>query len=249
MADLGNTRNKLNDTEISANKPLTEALFLKLGGPINDYIDFVTNFEANAALKSAAFSSSDTWDVPSDVTKVLAIGWGGGGAGGAGGTGVAQSGDGGSGAPWGVGVETVTPSGSVTVTIGAGGTGGAGTGPNGGPSAFGSVNFRGGRGGLFWSGTSYTQPPFGGAAEGGTISQAGADSFASTGGTSAGNWGGGGGAGPGGAGANGVVTGQPPAAGANTGGGGAGATTGIGPFNGGDGGSGKITILYWSYQA
>jgi hypothetical protein len=92
-----------------------------------------------------AFTTTGTFVVPSNVTRVKVYCTGGGG----GGAGCASVQDGGGGAAGGtaIGYYAVTASASITVTIGAAGTGGAAgynAGGNGGNSSFGSLCSAGG---------------------------------------------------------------------------------------------------------
>lgn len=103
-------------------------------------------------------SGSGTFTVPSGVTSLLVIGWGGGGGGGGGSDGDRNrvGGGGGAGALKDVVRLAATPGGSISYAVGAGGAGGTGgvvggaapaDGSNGATSSFGSALFRGGQGG------------------------------------------------------------------------------------------------------
>lgn len=85
---------------------------------------------SGSTLQSVAFTTSNTWNVPSGVTEVIILGFGAGGGGGGGADPAATPGGGGGGGGGGAGimvrtVQTVTPSDTLTITIGAGGSGGA----------------------------------------------------------------------------------------------------------------------------
>lgn len=151
MADIPSARSKINDIEVSADAPTTEAIFNKIGANINDYLDRLINYEI--------FTSSGTFTVPDDQDNVYV--WacgGGGGGGGKAGSGSNPSGEGGEASMFvGPKVYDVSALSSVSVTIGAGGAGGtAGVGvgvygndgSGGGNTAFGTLTFYGARGGL-----------------------------------------------------------------------------------------------------
>lgn len=69
-----------------------------------------------------AFTSSQSWIVPSNVTKVLVTLWGGGGGGG-GSYGPFSAGSGGSAGGYSKGIFSVTPGATIFVTVGNGGIG------------------------------------------------------------------------------------------------------------------------------
>ena len=64
MADLVSNIQKLNDIEVAQKAPVSESVLSKLGANINALIDLM-------GFKSQTFSSSSTFDVPVNVTKVL----------------------------------------------------------------------------------------------------------------------------------------------------------------------------------
>ena len=75
MADIASAKVKINDTEVGADKPVSEALFNKIGADINYLIDELPdNF-------TQEFTSSGTFTVPSDVAVVTVTACGGGGGG------------------------------------------------------------------------------------------------------------------------------------------------------------------------
>ncbi len=97
----------------------------------NDYLETYANgtlwYKAGSTVDTRAkvqfsqmqiFTSSGTFNVPSNVSRVYVEAWGGGGSGG-GSTGSWSGGGGG--AAFVCGIITVTPSGAITVTVGAGG--------------------------------------------------------------------------------------------------------------------------------
>lgn len=116
MADIPSSRAKINDIEVSADAPVTEALMNKFGADINDYLDKELNY--------LEILSSTTWTAPDQINWVIIEASGGGGGGGSGGAGPGgggfQGGSGG-GAPIIRTPVKVTPGNVYTVTIGAGG--------------------------------------------------------------------------------------------------------------------------------
>lgn len=183
------------------------------------------------------FTSSGTFQVPANVTRIKISATGGGG-GGAGGSATYAGGGGGSGG-YTEGVFTVTPGTSYTVTIGAAGAAGASSagGGNGGTTTFGALlTATGGSGG------AYGANPSGGAAgagSGGTINLTGGtgddgtfnvSTLGGSGGAS--RWGGGGRAGK--------PTGVAGAAPGSGGGGGYGDAAAVG----GAGAAGYVTVEY-----
>lgn len=262
MADIASAIDKMNDVEIAADAPLSEALLEKIGANINGLID--------RGLKFDEFTANGNWTAPEGVTEVLLIGCGGGGGGGgAPPSGGVSGGFGGNGAPLGIRRLTVIPGNTYSVTIGAGGAGGgiSTNGQTGTPSVFGSVTFLGGRGGSSGFGASSPFIHDAGANGGGPSEQGGRsgsyDGGASTSGTlssatltlcghristQASIYGGGGGAGPFGNGANGAsvfgVPGQSAAANTGAGGGGGSSLNNAASETGGAGGSGRILVCY-----
>lgn len=186
-----------------------------------------------------AFTSGNTFTVPSGVTKlwVEVYGAGGGGAGSNGGSAYGSGGGGGAGGVA-MGFLTVTPSQQITVTVGSGGTAG-GSGGTGNTSSFSTLSATGGSGGAMgdaggWGGA-------GGTGSGGSINQSGGaggggggTAGASAGGSGGSNTRGGGGRGSSYAGGGGV-------AGSVYGGGGGGTA---GTSTGGAGGGGGV-IVWW----
>lgn len=261
MADIPSSRAKINDIEVGADAPVTEALVNKFGANVNDYLDKELNY--------LEILASTTWTAPDNVNWVI-IEACGGGAGGAGT--FAGGGGGGGGAPI---IRTpckVTPGNVYTVTIGAGGAGGAagfGGGADGSNTTFigadANLIFRGGErpnattsytNNAFLSGV-LTNQSFGGrsilgSAHGGDANltsnlvpaakSSGSSIYASGGLHPTFQNGGGGGAafGPGGDAADNSNGGS---AAANSGAGGAGGASG-GSYAGGAGGSGRLR-LYW----
>jgi len=106
------------------------------------------NGTASAGPQAQVFLSSGTFTVPTGITNVQVILFGGGGGGGGG---LYGNGGGGSGGQGGMGIAYVTGiSGTVTVTVGAGGNGGGNNayGAAGGTTSFGSfATATGGAGG------------------------------------------------------------------------------------------------------
>lgn len=164
MADIPSARAKVNDLEVAADAPATEALMNKLSANMNDYLDKTLNY--------VEFTSNDTWTAPDYTEWIIIQGCGGGGGGGGGGAdggggGDSGGGSGGSGAPVSLIIKQVTPSTTYTIEIGAGGAGGAGgsgpipgngtAGSDGSPSYFKNGSdilaiFYGGKGGDFGRG-------------------------------------------------------------------------------------------------
>lgn len=263
MADIVNSIDKMNDVEIAADAPLSEALLEKIGANINGLID--------RTFKVEEFLSSGTWTAPEGVTEVIVMGCGGGG-GGAGWLNV--GGTGGHGAPLSIGFVTVVPGTIYNITVGAGGSGTLpntiANGGDGFQSAFfgpGGVNFAmyGGRGGSVLAidsggifkvqSTDYLQASrfLTQTGTSGGISYYNGTNYTPTAGANSANFvggiagtlvnqGSGGGAGPFG---NGGVGGEPGLnAAGNTGAGGGGG--GGGAFNlayGGAGGSGRVLLI------
>ena len=260
MADIASSIVKINDVEVSADAPVSEALFNKIGGTVNGLVDLTYSQFSN----SQTFTSSGTFNVPANVTTVFVRGWGAGGSGGGGSAAPGAANPfGGTGGCGGTHYSTfvnVTAGGTVSVTIGTGGTGvGIGlNGTGGGSSAFGSLSFKGGYGGFnppyqVISGTlvlPFLYPPAtsqGGPSGGWT----GGDGLPGLGAGSAGialPTGGGGGGSYGAGGAGGAKNAAGTNAAANTGGGGGGSggyDAGAGAYQSGNGGSGRV-IVYWS---
>lgn len=265
MADLASVIDKINDVEVSADAPLSEALLEKLGANINGLID--------RGLKFDEFTANGSWLAPEGVTEILLIGCGGGGGGGGCAGGSRPGGQGGGGAPLSVRRFTVIPNNIYAVVVGAGGAGGVGAanGQDGFPSTFGgSIVMQGGYGGAEFSTADREIKTKGIGAQGGGPSEQGGKSGGFDGGAGGSNttiggansfklfgfqWaasqtsyngGGGGGAGPFGIGAAAAIVSNPAfSAGANTGAGGGGASNFAGTGgNGGAGGSGRILVCY-----
>jgi hypothetical protein len=76
-------------------------------------------------LNQVEFSSSGSWTVPNNVSKILVVAVGGGGGGGGGTS--SSGGEGGYSGHSSVILLTVSPGETLTITIGAGGAGGSGT--------------------------------------------------------------------------------------------------------------------------
>lgn len=147
MADLADNSTPINDLEVSADAPLTEALLVKMGGDIN--------YLLRRQWRKVDFSASGTWVCPANVTDVLLLGAGGGGAGGGqkqityGAFGFSYGGAGGNSGEWGFIHCPVTPTLSYAVTIGSGGSGvNNANGNSGTDTTFGGIRtFKGGGGG------------------------------------------------------------------------------------------------------
>lgn len=161
MADIPSSRVKINDIEVSADAPVTEALFNKIGADINDYLD--------KGLQYEEFLANGTWTCPDNVDWVILHGCGGGGGGAGGNNNQADDwspndinapGGGGAGAAIKTVMVPVTPGNVYTINIGSGGSAGAagtgiigygGSGGDGGNTTFigadASVYFRGAPGG------------------------------------------------------------------------------------------------------
>lgn len=171
------------------------------------------------------FLSSGTFNVPEGVTHVTVLGCGGGQGG-------QNGGDkrGGNGAGLVVGSVSVTPGSSVSVTVGGGGAPGLGVGGN---SSFGSFVMKGAGNLLAVVRSGYTT---GGDPNGGSFGALAQGNGRFDGGSNNGTDSGGGGAGAFGNGANFGQT-----AGNNTGAGG-GASSGILPA--GNGGSGRVIVVW-----
>lgn len=123
MADIPGSAVKMNDIEISANAPLTEALFNKMGANINYFID--------KTMQEEVFTANGSWTCPPLVTYVWLTMIGGGGGGGSGAVGGSfTGGGGGGGGSIFQGVVPVIPGTIYPIVVGAGGAGGAGTGGN-----------------------------------------------------------------------------------------------------------------------
>lgn len=141
MADIPGSAVKMNDIEISANAPLTEALFNKMGANINYFID--------KTMQEEVFTANGSWTCPPLVTYVWLTMIGGGGGGGSGAVGGSfTGGGGGGGGSIFQGVVPVIPGTIYPIIVGAGGAGGAGTGGNngshGGPSSALGISVLGG---------------------------------------------------------------------------------------------------------
>lgn len=210
---------------------------------------------------SQSFTSSGTFNAPSDLSgNVQAYVWGGGGGGGAGGTDGAGSGGGGGFTSSSV---TVSPGGSVTVTVGAGGSAGTSgsSSTQGGSSAFGSVTAGGGgrgatngfgiggSGGTHSGGSGNVSTGLVGAGGGGGASLGGDGQGGTNGGGGGGQGGNGGGAGgldtAGGDGGNGGTSGSKTGKnGAAPGGGGGGGYGNSTSSSGGSGARGKVEVFY-----
>lgn len=194
--------------------------------------------EIARAQSMQAFTSSGSWTVPTDVTKVKFRAWGaGGGGGGTTGTSTA-GGSGGGGGGYSEGVQTVTPAGTLTITIGTAGSAGSGAanGTAGSSTSItggsGTVTCNGGAGGVYATGTSAVYGGTGGSASGGSVNFQG----------SAGGTGFFYGSGEAQAGVGGGSFGTPPGFNAGCPGGG-----GVGGANGAAGGNGAngMVILEW----
>ena len=67
MADLASSLVKVNDSEVAANAPHSEALMVKIGSDINGLIDFTTDTFSN----SQTFTSSGSFNFPSGFNFVF----------------------------------------------------------------------------------------------------------------------------------------------------------------------------------
>jgi hypothetical protein len=155
MGNLISDVQLVNDIETSADNPTPEALFAKLGSAINGLVD-LTN-----TLKFETFTADTAFNFPSSANPIAFV-YGVGGGGGGGGALIQSSassafGGGGGGAGMRRLVTvTLSPGSSYAITIGAGGAGGAKGNPEGAAgvdgtaSIFGAnlVTFAGGSGGL-----------------------------------------------------------------------------------------------------
>ncbi|OOG78800.1 T9SS sorting signal type C domain-containing protein [Flavobacterium sp. A45] len=180
---------------------------------------------------------SNTWTVPCGVTSLTVRAWGGGGAGGAA-TINPSGGSGGGGGGYSTYVVMVTPSQIINYSIGSGGIGGSGNGGDGGTTTILALTANGGTGGFQDNGTA----GIGGTASGGTTNTSGNNGVTGTSTT-----GGAGGNSPtGGTGGLSITTQSIGNNGTSPGGGGGGGLllSAGGPFNGGNGGNGQITITY-----
>jgi len=130
MADIVSNAAKMNDLEISADAPITEDLFEKIGANINYLLDL-------AALGVTTYLVNGSYTVAEGQNRILVKMCGGGGGGGAGGAnGPAGGGAGGAGGSVLETMLNVTPLDVHAVTIGIGGVGagangGTGTGGTG----------------------------------------------------------------------------------------------------------------------
>lgn len=129
MPNLPSVPDYINDIEVAADAPITEALFKKIGSSLNWALDRFTGFDI--------FTANDTYVVPTGVTRIMAFGCGAGGGGGGGGSGRPGAGTNPGGCGGGGGacgefrtdILQVIPADTLTITIGIGGaagTGGAG---------------------------------------------------------------------------------------------------------------------------
>lgn len=209
---------------------------------------------------TATNTYSNAWTAPAGVTSVLVCGHGGGGSGG-GSSNVLYGGMGGGGAETVCQPLAVTPGNSYTIIAGGGGAGVYAGNNTGNASSFGTINFNGGTGGREGDASNTTSiimrqasVGVGGGGWGGTTSdgtsctQPGQNSGFAAGGSAGGctatnGAGGGGGDGNGGAGGAAGVGGSVGLDGG--GGGGSGART-AGNLAGGNGGPGKVTVIWWN---
>ena len=227
MTEVAGDIQKILTQDVVANNPTSQALFSLIAANINGLIDSFGQFQV--------FTSSGTFNVPENVSRVFVLGWGGGQGGRGSGSG---SRNGGKGAIPTLANVAVTPLASITITIGGGGSGGTpnNMGGNGGNTTFGSLlTFAGAgtseRAGLFYSN--------GGIQNGAN----GQSSVYAVGGTS--NIGAGGGGAGAGAGANAPSIEQAGInAAANSGGGGSAAYRALTDRNGGNGGSGGLIVFF-----
>jgi hypothetical protein len=129
MANIIGSINLMNDIEISSDAPLTEALMTKIGANINALIGLLGNV--------VAFTSSGTFVVPENISRMYMQVVGGGGGGGSGSKQVRVIGDLARGGGGGGGVSPVfaliqtIPLETLGITVGGGGVGGATTTVNG----------------------------------------------------------------------------------------------------------------------
>lgn len=250
MSDIADNSSPVQIEGARFRSPVSEALIQQIGGNIN--------FLLNHVYRVTEFTASGSWTCPTNITRIIVVGWGGGGGGGGFNT-TNQGGGGGGGSSYGSKFVTVVPTTIYAITIGAGGSGGTGggsgtAGGDGSNTTFGALatfyaglggttvrsgfpSTDGGRGGAQGGSSSTgTLPPYYQYPEFNNGYQPGAQTIR----------GGGGGAGPGGNGGDGKsVSGQnggAAAANSGAGGGGAGGTTGTGS-NGGAGGSGYLAII------
>ena len=210
-------------------------------------------------MPTQTFTSSGTWNAPSNLAAAPDVqAWGPGGAG-AGGSGGSNGGGGGGGGAFAeepslggvtAGVTTLTitltagsattvTGGSVTVSANAGSAGSGSSGGPGGTAGSNTVKFAGGPGGSSTHSTS--QGGGGGGGSASTVANGG------TGGNNSGATGGSAGTGTGAGGAGGTAGGAASAGNAGSvpgGGGGGGADSGTGGFGGGPGAGGQVIITW-----
>lgn len=116
MANIPGNLSKLNDVEISAGSPLTEAVMNKIAANINGLIDITGNYQL--------FTSYGQFTAPENTNRVFLFGCGGGGGGGKGvGGSHYVGGCGGFGAVPYTLVAPVTPGQTYEILIGEGGSG------------------------------------------------------------------------------------------------------------------------------
>lgn len=149
MANIPSNAAYMNDLEISADAPITEDLFDKIGANINYLLDL-------AALGMTSFTANGTYITGENVERIHLLMCGGGGGGGGGGLGgltTNQSGaGGGAGGTIFEGMIDVTDNTSYPIGVGNGGAGAATwnlNGAAGGGTTFGSLVYMvGGPGGI-----------------------------------------------------------------------------------------------------
>ena len=227
MTEVAGDIQKILTQDVVANNPTSQALFSLIAANINALIDSFGQFQV--------FTSSGTFNVPENVSRVFVLGWGGGQSGSRAGASTGRVG--GRGAVPMLTNVAVTPLSSITVTIGAGGSGATNL-ASGGNTTFGSLLTFGGAGANERAGLFYSS---GGVS---VIVSNGQSSLFALGGSSFSNLSAGGGAGLG-PGANGPASSEQAgnSAAANSGAGGS-SSSSASALNSGNGGSGGLVVFF-----